>query len=247
MTDRPILTIVRPSTPPIRVIVLQLHPPHGAATACKLARAWRRTIPTADIFTVSVANDDSDWLPALPTELLDRGTRRRPLVLAGICGAEATALQLGFDRTLPSCAGVLIGGRMLPPLRPLAEGMADRTARLRLIWEVNDLMAWAAALGELLSWFRAAGLDAQGAILEQEDDVATGKCRAGSSLSPAMIRMGRIYLAELVAVAMDIKPQPLFPPTSCLAQQTGTDSGTSRATGDESRSAQAHLELGGRQ
>jgi hypothetical protein len=62
-----------------------------------------------------------------------------------------------------------------------------------------------------------------------------------------MIRMGRIYLAELVAVAMDIKPQPLFPPTSCLAQQTGTDSGTSRATGDESRSAQAHLELGGRQ
>jgi hypothetical protein len=62
-----------------------------------------------------------------------------------------------------------------------------------------------------------------------------------------MIRMGRIYLAELVAVAMDIKPQPLFPPTSCLAQQTGTDSGTSCATGDESRSGQAHLELGGRQ
>jgi sirohydrochlorin ferrochelatase len=116
-----------------------------------------------------------------------------------------------------------------------------------LIGDVADSMAWAAALGELLSWFRVAGLDAQGAVLEREDDVATSKCRAGRSLSPALIRMGRIYLAELVAVAMDVKPQPMFPPTFCLAQQTGTDSGTSRATGDESRSAQAPLELGGRQ
>jgi hypothetical protein len=195
--------------------------------ACELARAWRPTIPAADVFTVSVDEDGRAGLSDLLIGLLDRSDlRNRPLVLAGVCGAEATALQLGFDPTLPQCAGILVGGRVLPPLGPLAVEMVDRSVRLRLLWEVGDPMAWAAALGELLSWFRAAGLDAQGTVLEQADSEPMDERRAACDFSPALVRMGRIYLAELVAVALNMQPQPRSLQTPRSARQPGTDSGT---------------------
>jgi hypothetical protein len=78
-------------------------------------------------------------------------------------------------------------------------------------------MNWAVALGELLSWYRAAGLDAQGAVLEP-----VGNTQADEyGFSPALVRMGRIYLAELVAIAIGGQPQPLFSQAVRLRQPVG--------------------------
>jgi hypothetical protein len=226
MNDQPELPIRQPPpprTPPrTKVIVLLLHPPEAAAVAAELATVWRPAIPAADVLTVSIVEDGGAGLRDLPLRLLDLSDPcARPLVLAGICGAEAAALRLGFDRTLPQCIGILVGGRILPPLGPLAAGMADRSVRLRLLWEVSDSMAWAAALGELLSWFRAAGLDAQGTVLERAASVPMDERAAACSFSPALVRMGRVYLAELVAVAMNLQPRPTF------SQPPGADAGSS--------------------
>jgi hypothetical protein len=256
MIEQPALPIWRSS--PTRVVVLILHPPELAAMARDLVSAWQPAIPAADLFAVGVAEGGRIDLPNLTNGPLDRTDRRkRPLILAGICGAEAAALQLAFDRSLPQCTGVLIGGRVLPPLGPLATRMADRAVRLRLLWQVDDPTAWAAPMGELLSWFRAAGLDAQGAVLEpsfQQPEGLTGmragsespimeECAVGSSPSPALVRMGRIYLAELVALAMDMQPRPALSQPFRPEQQIGTDSKRSRSAGDGIRAARVPLKL----
>jgi hypothetical protein len=62
-------------------------------------------------------------------------------------------------------------------------------------------------LGELLCWYRAADLDAQGAVLEPGGTASTDE----DGFPSALVRMSRIYLAELVAVAMEGQSQPLFP------------------------------------
>ena len=207
----------RPSQTSSQVVVLLLHPPERAAVACKLAIAWRSTVPAAEIFAVSVDENETDRLPRLASKLLNqKGLRGRPLVLVGICSAEAAALRLGFNQFLPRCVGVLLGGRVLPPFAPLAVEMADRTVRLRRLWEVSDPMAWAPALGELLSWFRTAGLDAQGMVIKREDRMPIGECTAEGSFSPALVYMGLIYLEELVAVAMDAKLWPKLSPATSL-------------------------------
>ena len=154
----------------------------------------------------------------LPAALFDgSGACKRPLVLVGVCGTENTALRLGFDRRLPQCTGVLVAGRVMPLLGPLAVQMPGQAGRLRLIWEVSDATNWAVALGEVLSWYRAAGLDAQGAVLEP-----VGNTQADEyGFSPVLVRMGRIYLAELVAIAMGGQPQPLVTQTVRLRHQVG--------------------------
>jgi hypothetical protein len=206
-------------SPPVSPIVLLLHALSQAAVACELVRVWQPSIPVADVFTVSVVEGGRTDFAGLPAALFDgSGACKRPLVLVGVCGAENTALRLGFDRTLPQCAGVLIAGRVMPPLGPLAVQMPGQVGRLRLIWEVSDATNWAVALGELLSWYRAAGLDAQGAVLEPVGNTQADEC----GFSPALIRMGRIYLAELVAIAMGGQPQPLFPHAVRLGQPVGT-------------------------
>jgi hypothetical protein len=203
---------------PIRPIVLLLHPPSRAAVAGELVRVWQPSIPVANVFTISVVNGRPADLSDLPVALLaGSSVGKRPLVLVGICGAEDAALRLGFDRRLPQCAGVLVAGRVLPPLGPLAVQMPGRTVRIRLIWEASDATNWASALGELLCWYHAAGLDAQGAVLERAGSTPVEEC----GLSPALIRMGRLYLAELVAIAMGGPPQPLVPPAFRLPQQLG--------------------------
>jgi hypothetical protein len=218
MTYRPVLPVSQ--SLPIRPLVLLLHPLEQAAVACELVRAWRPSIPVADVFTVSVVEGGRASLSDLPAALLDgSGPRKRPLVLVGVCGAEAAALQLGFDHRLPQCAGVLAAGRVMPPLEPLAVRMAGQAVRVRLIWEVSDSANWASALGELLSWYRAAGLDAQGVVLERACSAPADECGAGCSLSPTLVRMGRIYLAELVAVAMGGQRQPQVSHSFRLGQQ----------------------------
>jgi hypothetical protein len=203
---------------PLGPILLLLHPPSQAAVAGELVRVWQPSIPAAVIFPVSVVEGDRADFANLPAALLDGSSAyKRPLVLAGVCGAENTALRLGFDRRLPQCAGVLVASRVMPPLGPLAVQMPGQAGRLRLIWEVSDATNWAVALGELLSWYRTAGLDAQGAVLEPVGNTSTDEC----GFSPALVRMGRIYLAELVAIAMGGQPQPLFPQAVRLGQPVG--------------------------
>jgi hypothetical protein len=210
---------------PIRPIVLLLHPPSRAAVAGELVRVWQPSIPATNVFTISVVNGRPADLSDLPAALLAGSSAgKRPLVLAGICGAEDAAVRLGFDRRLPQCAGVLVAGRVMPPLGPLAVQMLDRTVRIRLIWEVSDATNWAPALGELLCWYRAAGLDAQGAVLEPVGAASTDE----DGFSPTLVRMSRIYLAELVTIAMEGQSQPLFPQAVRQGQQVGaaaSDSG----------------------
>jgi hypothetical protein len=126
-------------SPPVSPIVLLLHAPSQAAVAGELVRVWQPSIPGADVFTVSVVEGGRADFAGLPAALFDgSGACKRPLVLVGVCGAENTALRLGFDRRLPQCAGVLIAGRVMPPLGPLAVQMPGQVGRLRLIWEVSD-------------------------------------------------------------------------------------------------------------
>jgi hypothetical protein len=203
--------------PPLRPIVLLLHAPSQAAVAGELVRVWQSSIPVADIFTVSVVEEGRTDFANLPAALVDgSGACKRALILVGVCGAEDAALRLGFDRRLPRCAGVLAVGRVMPPLGPLAVQMPDQVGRQR-IWEVSDATNWAVALGELLSWYRAAGLDAQGGVLEPVDNTQADAC----GFSPALVRMGRVYLAELVAIAMGGQPQPPVTQTFRLRQQVG--------------------------
>jgi hypothetical protein len=193
---------------PIRPIVLLLHPPSQAAVAGELVRVWQPSIPAAVVLTVSVVEGRPADLSDLPAALLaGSSVGKRPLILAGICGAEDAALRLGFDRRLPQCVGILVTGRVMPPLGPLAEQTASQVRRLRLVWEVSGSKNWAIALGELLSWYHAVGLDAQGAVLEPVGNTSTGE----DGFSPALVHMGRIYLVELVATAMGGQSQPLFP------------------------------------
>ncbi len=167
-----------------------------------LARAWSPAIPAAQIATMQVPDGPAaDAAAALAVRLLDQaGIAAESLVLAGVCGAEGTALQIAFARDAPSWAGVLTCGSVLVPLKPLADAPARRTTRLRLVWEVADPLCHAPALAELLRWFRAASLDAQGSVLERPEGT--------DGLSPALVRLGGAYLAELVAVALAASHRP---------------------------------------
>jgi hypothetical protein len=135
-------------SPPLRPIVLLLHATSQAAVACELVRVWQSSIPVADIFTVSVVEEGRTDFANLPAALVDgSGACKRAFILVGVCAAENMALRLGFDRRLPQCAGVLVAGRVMPPLGPLVVQMPDQVGRQRLIWEVSDATNWAVALG----------------------------------------------------------------------------------------------------
>lgn len=184
------------------VKALLLHPPGAATAARRLVRAWSQPIPLAEVSTLQVPSCmGADAVSALLAHLLDRaGLAAERLVLAGVCGAEAAALQIAFARNAPTWAGVLICGSPLLPLKPLADVPVQRGTRLRLVWDVADPLVQAAALAELLRWFRAAGLDAQGSVL--------GRQEGSPSPSPALVRRGGAYLAELVAVALGPSCRP---------------------------------------
>jgi hypothetical protein len=206
MAQHPALT-VRSCPPAPEVLAVLLHPPGAAAAACELARAWRPAVPAADVTTLSVPEGRAGTaVSALLARRLDRArldTAR--LVMAGVYGAEGTALQLAFGEGALGCAGVLACGGALPLLEPLGAPARSRT-RLRLVWEADNPLSYAAALGGLLHRFRAAGLDAQGAVLGREGGPPAGSY-TGRGPSPALVRLGGAYLAELVAVALGAAPR----------------------------------------
>jgi hypothetical protein len=165
-------------------------------------------VPAADVTTLNVPEGRAGTVvSALLARRLDRArldTAR--LVLAGVYGAEGMSLQLAFGEGALGCAGVLACGDALSPLEPLAGAPARCGTRLRLVGETGNPLSCAAALGGLLRRFRAAGLDAQGAVLGREGGPPEGDC-TGRGPSPALVRLGGAYLAELVAVALGAAPR----------------------------------------
>ena len=155
---------------------------------------------------VSHGSEGVDEAMAQLAQRLSRaGLDAAHLVLAGVCGAGEIALQLAFGPNALACAGILACGNMVLPLAPLARNAATSGTRLRLIWEADDPLLCAAALGGLLRCFRETGLAAQGSVLGPETRASSDvhdSVDAGCDPSPALVRLGRAYLAELVAVAL---------------------------------------------
>jgi hypothetical protein len=191
-----------------RALVVMLHLPGIAGPAGKLAEAWRPVVPAARIELQSVPEGlGADATLELLGGLLDRaGLPPERVALVGVCGAEDVALQLALRRDALAWAGLLLCGSALPPLTPLADISLHRGTRLRLIWQASDPLLHAVALGELLRWIRVAGLDAQGCVLEQGTSVPDG-AGVGCAPSPALVRLGGAYLAELIATALHGAPQ----------------------------------------
>jgi hypothetical protein len=214
---------VSTSMPARAVLVVLLHPPEVAHLAERVAVAWARVVPAAEVSLLPVmAGEDRARVS------LELARRRRAaglwssrLVLVGVFGAEEVVLQLVTDSTGQACAGVLVCGEALPPLGLLRATPVQFRPRLRLVWKSNDPMFCAAALGDLLRWLRAAGLDAEGAVVKRRDPSPD----LGSSThlpEPALVRMGGAYLAELVALALDSSSRRDAPMDSTAAfSETG--------------------------
>jgi hypothetical protein len=187
--------------------VVLLHPRAGTQVAHRLTRAWEPTIPAAKVSTLLIA--DSGGADEASAQIAGRleqaGLDVAHLVLAGICGAEETALQLVFGSSALACAGVLACGDVLPPLALLAGSPARPGTRLRLVWKSDQPLFSATALGDLVRCLRAAGVDAQGSVLQRQHR-PPGDAQGDCELSPAFERLGGAYLAELVAVALGAAP-----------------------------------------
>ena len=176
------------------VQVVVLCAPDSVPHALKLSRSWMPTVPAARIRVLCVG--DHDGIEEIASTLDSLRTKR--LVLVGIGETAATALQLAFSGDGPACAGILACGDVLPPLALLTEKLVRSRTRLRLVWTSADPLFIAGALADMLAWFRAAGLDAQGTVLD-------GGARSGHESAdpdPTLARMAGAYLAELVAFAL---------------------------------------------
>jgi hypothetical protein len=185
------------------VLVVLLHSSDSEQVLTGLKRTWERAVPAANVTTMFVADCGSadEILAQLANRLAQAGLDAAHLVLAGVCGAEHVVLQLVLGSTAFACAGVLACGEPLLPFTLLAEGSAGFAATVRLVWKAEEPLLYAAALGESLRCFRAAGMDAQGAVVpgqKRSSEAAHGNHEPG----PALVRLGGAYLAELVAVAL---------------------------------------------
>jgi hypothetical protein len=89
---------------------------------------------------------------------------------------------------------VLICGRTLPQFSSLATTHYAQPAKLRLVLATDDPLPVAAAMSDFLQEVRARGLDAKGIVISDSPEQAPH--------SPAMVRMGASYLAELVAFGL---------------------------------------------
>lgn len=181
-------------------LAIVLHGPGDAEIAANLAASWRPAVPTAAISILPVPERDPRAVAALLAGHIDAtGLPPERLVLVGAYGTEMTALQLALGPDAPAWAGALVCGTNLPQLAPCAPASPHRTTRLRLIWEATDPLLCADALGETLRRLRGAGLDAQGSVLgwNERDERPT----------PALLRLGGAYLAELIATALGAAPR----------------------------------------
>lgn len=194
-----------PGRAPAALVAL-LHGAGGVAFAQELVRAWVPLVPAAAVVAVPADGPGraADAQGAVGRLLRQAGLPASSLVLAGAAGGEGAALHLAFGPGGLACAGVVACGDGLPPLRMLGGCLAPHRARLRLVWTAEDPLFCAAALGGLLRCLRAAGLDAQGAVLPREDRPSRGAggYPAACRLHPPLVHLGGAYVAELVAVAL---------------------------------------------
>lgn len=208
------------SSPPERVplgrltsaetaLVVVLHSWGDVEAAHALTAAWAPTVPAAAISMLRVADggDIGEIAAQLAHRVEQAGLQAGRMVLAGFGGAAGMTLQLAVGQGASgrgplACAGVLACGDVLPPLALLARRSVTQ-ARLRLIWAADDPLFCAAALGDLLRCCRAAGVDAQGAVLARHGGASGGD---HDGPAPALVRLGAAYLAELVATALDAPP-----------------------------------------
>jgi hypothetical protein len=116
------------------------------------------------------------------------------LVLVGVGGAEGLALTIALGSAAPACGGVLVCGRTLPQFSSLVAPHYTRPVRVRLVLATDDPYPVAAVMSDFLRDVRAHGLDAKGIVISDSLDRAPH--------SPAMVRMGASYLAELVAFGL---------------------------------------------
>lgn len=184
-------------------LVAVLHSPGGTGLAHELVRAWAPSVPAAAVSTMLVdgAGGIEEAREQIGCRLDQAGLAMSSLVLAGVGGGEEAALQLVFGQAGLACAGVVACGDSLPPLRVLGGWSEARRAKLRLVWTADDPLFCAAALGDLLRCLRAAGLDAQGAVLQRQDRPSRDVDGFRPPSLP-MVHLARAYLAELVAVAL---------------------------------------------
>ncbi len=183
-------------------LVVVLHRAGAERVALGLVRAWAPAVPAAALSTLRIADEDGvgrAW-QEVASRLGRAGLNPSRLVLAGVGGAQGTALRLAFEQAALGCAGVLACGGVLP-LAALAGRPSPGRPKLRLVWTADDPLFGAAALGGLLRCLRAAGLDAQGAVLP---GAASPAVEAGDGPAPGLplVRLAGAYLAELVAVAL---------------------------------------------
>ena len=132
MTDIPFATVakdgcpahaaarggVSASVPARAALVVLLHPPEVAHVADRLAAAWARVVPAAELslLPVMAGEDRAKVSLELAARLRAAGLGSSRLVLAGVFGAEEVVLQLVSGSTGQACAGVLACGDVLPPL-----------------------------------------------------------------------------------------------------------------------------------
>ncbi len=185
------------------VLVVMLHPPAATDLAHFLARVWAPAVPAAKLSLLPVAesHDLTHISGELGHSLEQAGLDAGRLVLAGFCGTEGTVLQLATGNNALPCAGVLACGDVLPPLALLSGRHSRFGPWLRLVWNSDEPLFSAGALGDLLRWLRAAGLDAEGTVLDRRGASSEHEC-GGAEPLPALVRMGGAYLAELVALAL---------------------------------------------
>lgn len=188
-------------------LVVVLHPANAEHVALGLVRAWAPVVPAAKLSAMSVAGEDGAERAReeVAGRLGQAGLDPSRLVLAGVGGAQGTALRLAFGKAALGCAGVLACGDPFLPLAALAGQPSPERPKLRLVWTADDPLSRAAALGSLLRCLRAAGLDAQGAVLPRPDRPFLD---AGAGAFPPLVRRGGAYLAELVAVALSTPARP---------------------------------------
>jgi hypothetical protein len=194
--------------PEASVLVVLLHPPGAAYLARNLADAWAPAVPKAKLSLLPVmeSHDRASVSAEVAKRLAQAGLDSLRLVLAGLFGAEEVVLQLASGSDALACAGVLACGDVLPPLGLLRATPVQFRPRLRLVWNSDEPLFCAAALGDLLRWLRAAGLDAEGIVVKR--GVALSEVgRSGFGPGPALVRMGGAYLAELVALALERSPR----------------------------------------
>ncbi len=184
-------------------LVVVLHRAGAERVALGLVRAWAPAVPAAALSTLRIADEDGvgrAW-QEVASRLGRAGLNPSRLVLAGVGGAQGTALRLAFEQAALGCAGVLACGGIVLPLAALGRHSSPGKPKLRLVWTADDPLSSAAALGGLLRCLRAAGLDAQGAVLPGALSPAV-EAGGGPAPSLPLVRLAGAYLAELVAVAL---------------------------------------------